>query len=460
MSIMSAEEAIKALTKIRMAEARGSAGNAIDALAAIDQTEQRAEARAAADARATADVPWDEPPGTEDNYQMVAGPDNDALVGERARRERQEELDALAGGHYSDPKRSTPEALKAFQAGITKAAAEDAAGESLTWAGGDAPNPAAAPMHARGLNPEFVGEDVSAATFPAGSLRGNLALNDPHWTTEYDASATKSVRGTSIAEPAGDTDSPHGRPLLRGADGTPLTGTFGYVVDPTNGTLYTFDPAEAYVTKNGQRLDITALPGKATILQEALAAGEHISFVHHSTALAGEDVAGAGQLTVSQGQITKIDDNSGHYRAEAEYLWQTVTWLAAQGMAVDAIDVKLIAKGDQPQQILKGWQFAQTGGNEAQIRAKAKATEELGRPEAERRRKEAAEASQRAEAARAEAQRQRRSAVSQETIAALKASHAPCTNLIVMQTGASLYCGKCDGDLDASYAVLIGTGSL
>jgi hypothetical protein len=117
----------------------------------------------------------------------------------------------------------------------------------------------------------------------------------------------------------------------------------------------------------------------AALIREALDHGESVSSVHHSTPLAGGGVAGAGQLTVEQGVITAINDESGHYKPEGEYLWQTVAWLHAQGMPVADISVTQIAKGQEAKLVREGWQLMQTGGNQTQARLKGEVNTEIRR---------------------------------------------------------------------------------
>jgi hypothetical protein len=261
------------------------------------------------------------------------------------------------------------EAMTAFKAGIVHSApAKDAMGNPLTWAGSSDPNEV---LHERALNSSYAGEDTSAAVFPDGTLRRTRQPDDPNWTTEYDRDETESVTATQLG-------ADH---LLRDETGTVLNGTFGYVVDPATGTIYTFDQSEGYVSQGGDWLPLAGLPRDkmAALIREALDHGESVSSVHHSTPLAGGGVAGAGQLTVEQGVITAINDESGHYKPEGEYLWQTVAWLHAQGMPVADISVTQIAKGQEAKLVLEGWQLMQTGGNQTQARLKGEVNTEIRR---------------------------------------------------------------------------------
>jgi hypothetical protein len=268
----------------------------------------------------------------------------------------------------------SPQAMATFEAGIAHTAAADALGSKLDWASGDAPK-TAADLHGHALQPDYVGEDQRAGSFAKDTLRQPYGDSD-QWVTEYDPAETESVQKTKIAAD-----------VLLGKDGKPLDGSFGYVVDPSDGSLYVFDRSEAYVTKNGEWVPLKGVQASAAVIKEALAAGEHISWVHHSTPVAGRAVAGAGVIKVQNGVIVEINDESGHYKPEGEYLWQTIEWLAAQGMDVSKIDVKMIQKDRNPEVVLKGWQAQLARGNQAQAAAKRGVNAEIRAIEAERERK-------------------------------------------------------------------------
>lgn len=64
----------------------------------------------------------------------------------------------------------------------------------------------------------------------------------------------------------------------------------------------------------------------------------------HSSFLAGDPVAAAGELTVAEGRITLISDNSGHYRPPRRYTFQLIDRLKRQGIDVDDIAVEMRAR--------------------------------------------------------------------------------------------------------------------
>lgn len=71
---------------------------------------------------------------------------------------------------------------------------------------------------------------------------------------------------------------------------------------------------------------------------------EYVGF-HHSSFLAGGEVAGAGEIQVSGGQLTSISDASGHYKPKVEFLYQFLNELARKGVALGSnVTVKATGK--------------------------------------------------------------------------------------------------------------------
>lgn len=62
-----------------------------------------------------------------------------------------------------------------------------------------------------------------------------------------------------------------------------------------------------------------------------------LSRIHHSSFLAGRDVAAAGQVQVVGGKITAVDNISGHYLPPAWTLDQLKDLLASSGVDVGTI---------------------------------------------------------------------------------------------------------------------------
>ena len=89
----------------------------------------------------------------------------------------------------------------------------------------------------------------------------------------------------------------------------------GYVMDPETGQVHTFTGGTEK-TPDGARV------------------------THHSSPLAGGDVAGAGHLTVEEGRVRKIDDMSGHYRPDAQKTLQVLRRLEKLGAKL--VDDRLV----------------------------------------------------------------------------------------------------------------------
>lgn len=64
---------------------------------------------------------------------------------------------------------------------------------------------------------------------------------------------------------------------------------------------------------------------------------------HHSSLLAGGDVAGAGELLVREGRIELLTDQSGHYMPGRERTMQVLEQLASQGVELDPAVIELVA---------------------------------------------------------------------------------------------------------------------
>lgn len=81
---------------------------------------------------------------------------------------------------------------------------------------------------------------------------------------------------------------------------------------------------------------VFAKEGQAALSQmDETARGVH---VHHSSFLAGEAVAGAGEMTVDkQGFISGITDRSGHYKPGEQQSTQTLDELEKQGVNLDNV---------------------------------------------------------------------------------------------------------------------------
>ena len=71
------------------------------------------------------------------------------------------------------------------------------------------------------------------------------------------------------------------------------------------------------------------------------AAPEHVrGAFHHSSFLAGQPVAGAGEIKVVDGVVMEITDRSGHYQPAPPYLDQVLNQLK-----YDGVDTSTISRG-------------------------------------------------------------------------------------------------------------------
>lgn len=62
---------------------------------------------------------------------------------------------------------------------------------------------------------------------------------------------------------------------------------------------------------------------------------QEVAKFHHSSILAGQDVAGAGELQVANGRLEAISDRSGHYQPTQANTWQVVNYLRSLGVPID-----------------------------------------------------------------------------------------------------------------------------
>lgn len=101
-----------------------------------------------------------------------------------------------------------------------------------------------------------------------------------------------------------------------------------------------FDTATAVSHWGGEARAIFVMDRRGRIY----ASNEHGVTLKHSSFLAGDPVAAAGELSVSDGRITLISDNSGHYRPSRKYTFQLIDRLKSQGIQVDDIAVEMHAR--------------------------------------------------------------------------------------------------------------------
>jgi len=132
----------------------------------------------------------------------------------------------------------------------------------------------------------------------------------------------------------------------RGEDGKPLDGgqehpiaddTHGYVMDPKTGKMHTFNTQEYELVFRDGHVERVVATNKARIEKLKSKHGPVVQqrLPHHTTPLAGADVAGAGEIKTLDGHIREISDQSGHYKPGEVQTKQTVEHLNKQGALVD-----------------------------------------------------------------------------------------------------------------------------
>lgn len=92
----------------------------------------------------------------------------------------------------------------------------------------------------------------------------------------------------------------------------------GYVVDPKTGATHLFQEGKA---------------GQEMVFRDGGDIQSQQKF--HSSVLAGGNVAGAGEIKIKKGKVQSIDNKSGHYKPETQFLLQTVEHLLKQGAMLE-----------------------------------------------------------------------------------------------------------------------------
>ncbi len=79
--------------------------------------------------------------------------------------------------------------------------------------------------------------------------------------------------------------------------------------------------------------------------------GSHsVGYRHHSTLLAGRNVAGAGEVQVEKGKLVWISNKSGHYAPSAPHFLQVLHQLQKKGVDLSVVKVKYLQKPPTPAQ--------------------------------------------------------------------------------------------------------------
>jgi hypothetical protein len=73
-----------------------------------------------------------------------------------------------------------------------------------------------------------------------------------------------------------------------------------------------------------------------------------VGLFHHSSFLAGAEVAAAGEIRVTGGKVRYVTNKTGHYKAGAEEVWQLLHRFRRSGMDLKPIDVVILDAGKGP----------------------------------------------------------------------------------------------------------------
>ena len=122
-------------------------------------------------------------------------------------------------------------------------------------------------------------------------------------------------------------------------DGYRLTVHDGLLYDSQGNPFDTIDGKSAFGRdSDGRAIFVMDRDGNlyASIFQE-------YRVFHHSSLLAGRDVAAAGEMLVRDGRIELLTDRSGHYMPGRERTQQVLDQLASQGIVVDPQGIQFFA---------------------------------------------------------------------------------------------------------------------
>ncbi|RMH22750.1 MAG: hypothetical protein D6696_02585 [Acidobacteria bacterium] len=112
-----------------------------------------------------------------------------------------------------------------------------------------------------------------------------------------------------------------------------------YRLDVKNGKLYDsegglFDTRDATsVHSNEPRAIFVMAPDGSIYVSKQ----QRIHRFHHSSLVAGDSVAAAGEIEVEDGILRLVSNKSGHYRPLAEHADQLLELLAEQGVEVRGV---------------------------------------------------------------------------------------------------------------------------
>jgi hypothetical protein len=167
-----------------------------------------------------------------------------------------------------------------------------------------------------------------------------------------------------------DTEAGSARTGIRAAGSA---GGHLYAMSP-QGQIYSADMASEWEKggMQGPAATVKKVKGTYQSADPGAESAEATTF-HHSSFLAGGDVAGAGEIRAHEGILSMISNASGHYRPGPEYVMQTLNQLEAGGAATDQARVRLMgdltAQGyDASKEVTAAvGEFKQTGGSRDEL---------------------------------------------------------------------------------------------
>jgi hypothetical protein len=143
----------------------------------------------------------------------------------------------------------------------------------------------------------------------------------PGWRTEYADRADIGDRAASGDEA--------GRVLDENGD--PMDGTWGWVMDEATGYLLFFPADEVTLQYPDGRVEVLTRDVGVPRWRAAQARGVVLVRTHHTTPVAGMPVTGAGIMTLQDGWIVEVTDESGHYQPTAANEYEAVEGMVEQG---------------------------------------------------------------------------------------------------------------------------------
>ncbi len=208
-----------------------------------------------------------------------------------------------------------------------------------------------------------------------------------HFGAAPDESAEMQARRAAGAETTGirtdyHTPEQQAANTLKPVDGKLMAGDKAAEVAPFEHTFLngatSMAPTEYAMSPGG---DVVANLGKGDMEKTTLPSGQAQTVTtHHSSLLAGGDVAHAGHIGVAGGKVNYLDDDSGHYRPSEAHTYDAFSRLSGQGVLdptstsgqVKMVDKKGQKGVDQGAALSVPFaHYSQSGGNEAGMRAKS-----------------------------------------------------------------------------------------